>query len=311
MSWEFDAAEGVYKDHALSAKIREAAVADSQFVPFASPEQGYGKGKGASVTITQVLNLPLAGKVGELDRLPSGRAAVQTINQAVSEWGYKVELTEFEENLTYFDMRNKQQRALRNQIRLTMDKMVADALKTTPVKAVSTGAGTLSFETGSALIAGTATNNLDIGHLRLIHDYMHGTLKIPPFKNGKYIGILSTKPARGIKNDDDYKDWLAPSTFRPFVTGQLEREIEGFTLIETNHYDALDNTIGTGNTGEAVFFGDDAAFLASVQDPELRVGLTEDLGRFREIGWVGTLDAGLVWQTAAYARAVHWGSIIT
>ena len=308
MSWEFDAAIGVYKDHALSAMIREAAIADAQFAPFASPEQGYGKGKGASVTITQVLDLPLAAKVDERDRLPSGRAAVQTVNKAVSEWGYKVELTEFEENLTHFDMRNKQQRALKNQIKLTMDKMVADAFKTTKIKAIGTGASTVTWDTdGTASTA--AIVNLTVAHLRLIHDYMHGTLKIPPFSNGHYVGILSTKAARGIKNDADYKDWLAPSTFEPFVTGQLPKVIEDFTLIETNHYDALDNTIGTGSiTGEAVFFGDDGVFLAAVEDPELRVGLTEDLGRFREIGWVGTLDAGLVWQDATNARVVHWAS---
>ena len=57
-----------------------------------------------------------------------------------------------------------------------------------------------------------------------------------------------------------------------------------------------------------MFFGDDGVFLAAVEDPELRVGLTEDLGRFREIGWVGTLDAGLVWQDATNARVVHWAS---
>lgn len=308
MSWEFDAAAGVYKNHALSSDIRDAAVADSQFVPFASPEQGFGKGKGATVTITQVLNLPLANKVGETDRLPSGRAAVQTVNKTVSEWGFKVELTELEENLTHFDMRNKQQRALRDQMRLTMDKMVADAFKTSKICANGTGAGALTWATDGTP-GGAATVNLDVGHLRLIYDYMHGTLKIPKFKNGTYIGILSTKPARGIKNDADYKDWQAPTTQQPFITGQLPKEVEGFTLIETNHYSALDNTIGTGDaTGEAVFFGDDAAFLATVEDPELRVGLTEDLGRFREIGWVGTLDAGLVWQDATYSRCVRWTS---
>jgi N4-gp56 family major capsid protein len=308
MSWAFDAPSGVYKDHGLSSKIREAAVADSQFAPFASPEQGFGKGKGASVTITQVLNLPLAARVGETDRLPSGRPAIQTVSTSVGEWGYKAELTELEENLTHFDLRNKVQRALKNQMRLTMDKMIADAMKTTLVKAIPTGAGTITWDTDGTPST-LATVNLDVGHLRAIHDYMHGTLKIPPFANGQYVGILTTKAARGIKNDPEYKDWLAPSTFEPFVTGQLPKVVENFTLIETNHYDALDNTIGSGDIlGECVFFGDDGAFLATVEDPEIRVGLPDDLGRFREVGWVGTIEAGLVWRTAALARVIHVSS---
>ena len=60
MSWTADAPSGVYKNHALSSKIRDAAVANSQFMGFADTEPGYGKGRGDTVTITRVHNLPLA-----------------------------------------------------------------------------------------------------------------------------------------------------------------------------------------------------------------------------------------------------------
>jgi hypothetical protein len=83
------------------------------------------------------------------------------------------------------------------------------------------------------------------------------------------------------------------------------KDIEGFSLFETNHFDALLNSIGGGEAGEAVFFGDDAAFTAVVEEPELRAGQTEDLGRFRQVGWVGTLEAGLTWENAATARCIH------
>lgn len=313
MSWEFDAPSGTYKNHALSSDIRMAAAAQSVFARWASPEQGYGKGKGASVTITRFSQLPLAGQVNEMDRLPTARPAINVKQQAVAEWGMKAELTELEESLSHFDLRNRVQRMLRDQMRLTMDKMVADAYLETLIKYNPTAAGTGTFAT-TGTPASTADVNLDVGHIREQVDYMSGTLKVPPFSNGLYVMILATRGARGIKNDSNYKDWLAPTMAEPFITGRL-KNVENVALIETNHIStsgglvgALDNDLNSGVCGEAIMFGDDAAFLAEVATPELRVGLSEDLGRFREIGWYGQIQAGLTWDNATEARAIHTAS---
>lgn len=302
MSWTYDAPSGVYKDHVLSSRIREAAIADAQFMRFARPETSFGKGKGQSVTITKVFPLSLASRVAELDRLPSGRPAIDTMSITVSEWGFKIPMTEFEKNLTSFDLTNQFQRVLRDQMKLTMDDMAADAFKTTPIKYTPQTTGAVI---NTASTPSLADKNLTIADLRQIHDYLRGTLKAPKYRNGKYVGILSTKAARGIKNDPEYKDWQAPSGSGPFMDARL-RDVEGFMLIETNHDSALDDAMGTGNVlGEAIFFGEDPVALATVDEPELRAGIPEDLGRFRDVGWVGTLDAGLVWTEASYARVIH------
>lgn len=304
MSWTWDAPSGVYKDHAMSSKIRQAAVADSQFMRFMSPETGYGKGRGASVTITRFGNLPLANRVAEMDRLPEGKPPVTTKQQAVSEWGHKVPMTEFEENLTHFDLRNRTQRALRDQIRLTMDKMSADALKTTPYKVIPTTGGITADTDGTPSTAADAALTIDM--LGEIYDIMYGENKVPPWKNGRYIGILSSKCGRNIKADDGFKEWWSPTTRDPRTTGSnILPDIEGFDLYVTNHQDSLLNSIGDGKAGEAIFFGEDAGFLATVDEPELRAGPKEDLGRFSDVGWVGTIEAGLVWDTAADARVFH------
>jgi N4-gp56 family major capsid protein len=269
------------------------------------PEPGYGKGKGQSITITRILKLPLAGRVSETDRLPSGSPAISTKSLTVSEWGFKMEITQFERNLTYFDITNQYQRNLRDQMSLTMDVMAADALKTTPVKFIPVTTGGVFDTDGTP--STTADKNLTIADLRAIYDYLRETLKAPPFRGGRYIGILSTKAARGIKNDPEFKDWLAPTSSRQLSTNtQTLPVIEGISLFETNHTDTLSGSLGTGGVlGEAVFFGDDGGFLAVIQEPELRAGIPEDLGRFRQIGWVGTLEAGLTWEVAAQARVVH------
>jgi len=303
MAWVWSAPEGVYKNHALSSNIRKEAIADVRFMRFLRPEQGYGRGRGESVTITRILRLPLAGRVSELDRLPVGTPAISTKSLQVSEWGFKLEMTEFEKNLTHFDLTNQYQRLLRDQMALTMDKMAADALKQTPVKYTPTSTGGVISTNGTP--ADTADVNLSIADLRNIHDELHGTLKCPTFRGGKYVGILSTRAARGIKNDPEYKDWFAPTTSGPLQDGRL-RDVENFALWETNHFDALANAIGaSGVCGEAIFFGDDPGFLATIQEPELRAGIPEDLGRFRQVGWVGTLEAGLTWEQPSLARVIH------
>lgn len=306
MAWVFDAPSGVYKNHALSSKLRRQAIADTVFMKFLATEPGYGKGKGESVTITRHLRLPLANPVSEMDRLPAGRPPIETKQVGILEWGFKVPVMEFEKNLTHYDIMNPFQAALRDQIALTCDVMAADALKSTAINYVPTAAG---FNlTTNGLPGAVSDRNLQVQDLREIKDYLSGTLKCPPYKNGKYVGVLSTRAARGIKNDPEYKDWLAPTTSEPLMSGQL-KDIEGFTLIETNNFgyerEALDNLAGASTVlGECVFFGADAAGLLEVEAPELRMGLKEDLGRFQEIGWVGTLNSFLVWESAALARAV-------
>lgn len=303
MSWTYDAPSNTYKNFTLSTKIRRQAIADTQFLPFMTPEPGYGRKKGESVTITRILALPLATKVGETDRLPQGRPAIETKQVRVAEWGFKIPMTDFEKNLTFYDPLNQFQASLREQIELTMDVMSATAMKLTPIKYVPLAAGASISTNGTP--AGTSDKNLAISDLRDIHDYLHDNLKTPYYKNGNYVGILSTKAARGIKNDPEYKDWIAPTSSTPLINGQL-KDVEGFTLIETNNTAALARLAGASvTTGEAVFFGADAAGLLEVSAPEIRMGMPEDLGRFSEVGWVGVLDAFLVWETATLARVVH------
>lgn len=303
MAWTFDAPSGTYKNNALSTQIRRQAIADTQFMKFARVEPGYGKKKGESVTITRILKLPLATRVGETDRLPSGRPAIESKSLTVSQWGFKIPMTEFEMNLTYFDLMNQFQMNLKDQMALTMDKMVADAAKLTPIKYVPTTTGG-TFST-NGIAASTATRNLGVQDLRRIWDELHATLKAPTYSNGKYVGILSTRAARGLKNDPEYKDWISEQTAEPFITGRL-KDIENFALIETNHFDAMADLVGASTTtGEAIFFGADAFGQVVIQNPEIRAGIPEELGTFREVGWVGTLEAFLTWEKASLARAVH------
>lgn len=306
MSWQFDAPSGVYKNHALSSDIRREVIADVQFMRFLRQEPGFGKKKGESVTITRVLQLPLAARVNENDRLPSGRPAIETKQVNVSQWGFKIPMTEFETHLSHFNIMDPFQAMLRDQMALTMDQMAADAFKLTPIKYVPTSTGSTITTNGTP--SGVSDRNFGVQDLRTIYDELHGSLLTPKFRNAKYVGILSTRAARGVKNDPEYKDWLAPSTSEPFISGRL-KSVEGFDLFESNHVNAMADLVGTSTTtGEAIFFGRDSAGLLNIMSPEIRAGIPDELGTFREVGWVGTLEAFLVWEAAANARVIHVSS---
>lgn len=307
MSWTWDAPTGTYRNHALSSNIRREAIADVQFMKFMNTEPGYGTKKGQSVTITRFLKLPEATRIAETDALPSGRPAIETKQVEVSEWGFKVPMTDWETKLTHFDLNSEIQRILRDQISLTMDTMCATALKLTPVKYTPLSTG------GEFVTDGTADSvsdrNWEVQDLRRIHDRLKGDLKCPQFRSGKYVGILSVRAARGLMNDPEYKDWLSPTTSDPLISGKL-KDIEGFELYISNHTEAMSDLLGTSTTtGDAIFFGADAGGLVKLFDPELRRGLPQDLGRFAEVGWVGGIEAFLVWERPTLARVIHGASL--
>ena len=306
MTWALDAPSSVYKNHALSSEIRKEAMFDVQTMKFLRPEPGFGKRRGDTITITRFMQLPVAGRVGEQDALPQGRPAINTKSLTVGEWGFKVPVTEFEENLTSFDLTNYIQQMLRDQMSLTMDLMATSALNTTQYLYTPEVGGGVISTTGTA--AGGATANLAISDLRVIRDSLRKN-KAPYFRNGKYIAILGTRAARGIKNDPEYKDWSAPQSADPMVSGLLKPDIEGFEVYESNNIYSFPDLIGTSTVcGSGMFFGADPGFLAIVQSPELRAGIPMELGRFREVGWVGTLDASITWDQPSLSRVIALAS---
>lgn len=303
--WLGDSPSGVYRDHALSSKIRQDAYADTVLMPFLTAEPGYGSRKGQSVTITRMGRLARAGKVSDQDRLPVVRPAVTTHAVTVSEWGNKAELTEFETDLTHFELESQIKENLRDQMGITMDFMAATALKTTLIKFVPKVASQ-TFDTDGTPVAGAADRNLNVSDVQVIRDYLRQTLLAPPFRDGRYVGCLSTRAARGIKNDPTYKDWFVYRQDKAFIKSYV-MSFEDVDFYESNHEDALEDLVGASTVlGEALFFGADPGFTAIVRDPELRVSpKTVDLGRMYEIGWVGTLEAGLSYVLAANSRVIH------
>lgn len=310
-TWTWDAPTGVFKNHAMSSKIRFAAQAQSKFNQFANPEPGYGKKKGESVTIKRVSNLdtPTNARLTESAKIPEDEISLSTIAITVSEWGRSVPYSSLVEDLSDLDFKNLVQRKLRDQMSLVMDGAAAAAFKTADVKAIATGVSAITFDTDGTA-SSPAVANLNFYHLEQIRDYMFSTLLVPPYAGDDYVCCVSTKAARGIKNDPRWEEWHKYTTPELKFKSELGK-LENFRFVEINNTSALSGSIGTGSVaGEAVMFGEDAVAMAVVTDPELRAKIPGDYGREQGVAWYGIMEWGIIWDTAnaGEARVVHFAS---
>lgn len=312
-SWSYDAPSGTYKSHAMSQKLRQAAIAETKFMQFVNPEPGYGKKMGESITISRVSNLavPSNGRLGEKQRIPEDDLVLSTISITVSEWGRSVPYTSLSEDLSKFDINNIIQKTLKDQMKLVLDNAAAAAFKTGKIKGVADGVSSLTVTT-NGVAGATAAANLNVYHIEQIRDYMFATLNVPTFDGDNYIGLVSTKAKRGVMNDPAWEPWHKYTDPEAKFNSEIGR-LENIRFIEINNSNALDGTIGTGGVaGEAVFFGADAVAMVSAQDPELRAAIPGDFGRSKAVAWYGILEFGQIWSDSANpgeARVLHFTSL--
>lgn len=310
-TWTFDAPSGTYKNHTLSSDLRQAAIVDTKFMQFVKPEPGYGRKKGDTITITRVSNLtvPTDGTLQETQRIPEDVLTITTTGITVVEWGRSVPYTSLSEDLSEFNVENSVQAALKNQMKVVMDNAAAAAFKTGQIKVEQTGVSSVNFDTGGSP-SQQATQNLNVYAVEQIRDYMYSTLFIPPFEGDDYIGLVSTKGARGLKQDPIWEVWHKYTDPEAKYNAEIGR-LENIRFVESPNVNALKSVVGTSaNTGEAVFFGMDPVVMAVCQDPELRVAIPTDFGRQKNVAWYGILQFGIVWTTsnAGEARIVHYTS---
>lgn len=309
LSWTYDAPAGVYKNHALSSDIRMAAIAQTKFVQFTTPEMGYGKRKGENVTITRIANIDRAesDELYELERIPEDHVSMSVQTIAAVEHGRAIPYTNLLTELNHFDIESAIQKKLRDDLSLSLDSQAAAAFKAGQIKAIPTGTSELTFDTDGTP-SFTATSNLNVYHVEQIRDAMFTTYNINPYDGGDFVGLVSTKAKRGIMRDPNWEKWHTYTDAQAKFNGEIGR-LEGIRFVEINNMAALSNSLGTnGVLGEAVFFGADAVAMANVLDPELRAKETEDYGRLKGVAWYGIYGFGQIWGDSANmgeARVIH------
>jgi N4-gp56 family major capsid protein len=311
--WIPDISSGVSRNHALSNELRFASIAETLVVQFARPEPGFGAHMGETVTIQRIRNIaePTSAVLTQAGKVPIDQMAMSTRSITVSEFGRGIGYTRLVQLLNKFDIENAIQKALKKQMKLTIDTVAGTAMKTCQIRFGPTSGigGTFTTDAGSTAVTGT--NNMTVAHVKIIRDYLRKTLHCDPYQGQVYMCLASTKACRGIKDDPEFHAWrqyLRPGDV--FFNAEIG-EIEKIRFVEVDHDNVLTER-GTGSAvGEALFFGDDMLALAEVEAPELLAGIPADLGRQRMVGWLGTLGFSGVWNDSSSdgeARSVYFTS---
>lgn len=303
-SWVNDGPSGVYKNHDLSSKIRMASIKEAKFMQFVKPEEGYGKKKGESVTITRVSNItvPSDDALSELNRIPEDTLSLSTQAITVAERGRAIPYTKLSADLSHFDLENAIQSKLKDQLKLRLDILAATAFKDGQILAIPTGVAETTFETDGAA-TNTAASNLNMYHVESIRDYMFSTLNIAPYMDDDYVCVLITQAKRGLMRDPAWVDWKKYTDPSAKFNGEIGR-IENIRFVETNHTSALADGLGTGDVmGEAVFFGESPVSMAVAEDPHLiaEENVGNDFGRAKSVAWYGIYGFAQIWTDSANA----------
>lgn len=301
-SWTFDQPSGVFKNHTLSNKIREASIVQTVAAQFVDAEPGYGKKSGESVTVTRISNISVPTSANLTEGMPISEDNFSLSTQAitVAENGRAVPFTSFSMDLAYFDENSKVQKKLMQQMKISMDQAAFTAMKLGQITAIPDGISSLTFDTDGTPST-TATVNLNMYHVQQIRDYMFSTLNLQPYAGNDYMCVISTKAKRGIVSDPDWKDWHKYTDPSSMYNSEIGR-VEQTRFVEVNNTSALSGSKGSGSVlGEAIFFGDDFMTMAVAQDPELRAKIPTDYGRSKGVAWYGIYGYGQIWKDSANA----------
>lgn len=313
-SWTYDVPSGVLKNHALSSKLRFAAIRETKFMQLATTESGYGRKKGENLTVTRIDQLaqPTSDVLNELDIIPEDKFAISVQSITAVERGRAVPYTNLLEQLTNFDVAGSIQKVLRDQMTLMLDSGAAAAAKLGQIKYTPTGVASATVST-NGVAGATATANGNMFHVEAIRDLMYTTYNMPRWGGGAdFMAIASTKFIRGIKQDPKWEEWHKYTDPESKYNGEVGK-IEGIRFIENNNTSVLSGSLGTGGVlGEAVFFAEDALIMGTVVDPELRIKNPTDYGRSKGVAWYGIYGFGQIWEDSAnpgQTRTVHVTSL--
>lgn len=307
-SWQADSGSNGFRPVVeISKKVVHAAQPMMKFRQFVSVETAFGKNKGESVQIYRAGNTDeesAADAINELDRIPTISMAVSPRLITVNEYGRAIPFTGKVETLAEVDVEsNVYLKGLRNHMAKTIDRQVASAFKSSDLMAIPILAtNTITWDVdGTPSTA--ATSNINAKLLKDIIDAMKtgefgaNTGRPIPFYDGEsYVAIATTRFLRGLKDDADYEVAAKYAHPEDLYLGEVGR-FYNVRFIETNHFAALDNSVGTGGVlGEAVIFGEDPVREVVAIPEEIRAKLPEDYGRDKGLAWYAMLGWGRVWD---------------
>jgi N4-gp56 family major capsid protein len=293
--WAVSADGGFLAHPDLSQKLRYVAQPLMKLRQFVRAEPGFGRKKGDTLLFDRVSNVTIAGRrISELERMPESGVTISQGSLTVDEFGNSIAWTGRLEDLSEFDPENIWLRTLRDDAARTLDRHVAAEFRTTPVKAIPTGAAATTFREDGTTVA--ATTSVTAAHVKDIVDEMKARWLVPFYDGENYMAVVSVKFGRRLKDDAAFDAAARYGDPERLFSGEIGRYY-GVRFIEETH--VLSNTLGTTtHQGEAIFFGADPVVEGIVVPLEMRAKIPTDYGRDKGLAWYFLGGWRITWPTA-------------
>lgn len=309
-TWVSEGAVGILKNHFLSKKLLEVAMAECKVLQFVS-DHGiqFGRGQGETINVMHIEPFPepASAELEEDTRIPIDKTKFGNRVLIVKEFGRGVEYSRLMKELMAFNVENQFQKKLKDQMKRVLDTRAAQAFQHTDVKVIFspttlTGGTWSTNGTPGALAIAPFT----FDHCTAIVDYMRDTIHVPPYAGDHYIGLSCNRNMRSLKQDRNFTQWAMYAGKVDFIYVGEQLKTEGIRWVEVNRSEAFANLAGNSTVlGEAVVFGDEAVAMIEVVTPHLLLdsNFQNDFNRKQAAAWYGLLAMGAVWDSADDGKA--------
>ena len=297
---------GFFTNNQLSKEVRYISQTLQMFRRFTKPEKAIGKNRGDRVLFDKFSNIATAGgSLVETSTVPKTNWTTTQGSIVVTEYGNSIPFTQKLRALGDLSVDDVTRTVLINDQRVVLDSAAAAQFTAADFKATVTNTATTTIGSAAAALD-TAGASMSDKTVRDVVDEMKRR-NMPRYDMKNYICIASTNSIRGLYDFFEAKANL--TTLRPALSGEVGTYYGTRFMEETNF---LSNILGTNaNTGEAVFFGDDAVREGIALPEEIRIKISTDYGRDLGLAWYGILGWQKVWDFTddADARIIHLTSL--
>ncbi len=315
-TWGTNSAGGYMYSDELSDVLRMAVQPMVKFRQFCDAKDATNKGlsKGDKFNWNIYSDVGTAGTtLTEGTAIPETAFTVEQNQLTITEYGNSVGFSSKLDDLSKHSVTEVINKVLKNDAKKAFDtaahaQFLASPLAVVPTSGTSTSEVTLDSDGTTSV-----TNNVEMGkdHIKSIVDIMKER-NIPAYINDDYYAIGHPSTFRGVKDDLESVHQYTDAGFQMIMNGEIGR-YEGVRFIEQTNISKADMGTPAGawtnaKSNGAYFFGADTVAEAIAIPEEMRGKIPTDYGRSRGIAWYYLGGFGLVHDTAAQARIVHWDS---
>lgn len=317
--WGTDTLGGYMYSDQLSHELRMSLQPVLKFRQFADVKDATHQGlnKGDTFTWNVYSDIATAGAaLTEGTAIPESNFTISQASMTITEYGNSVPYSGKLDNLSLHPVREIVRKVLKNDAKKALDLAAATQFALTPLRASSTGAAAITFDTDGSP---TDTNNIALGtfHVKAIVDFMKER-NIPAFMGDDYYALAWPTTFRSFKDELESIHQYVETGFQFIMNGEIGR-YEGTRFVEQTNIVKGGSIVGTpagawsgGKSDWALFFGEDTVAEAIAVPEEIRGKIPTDFGRERGVAWYYLGGFGIVHPddsgTNLNARVVMWDS---